>query len=165
MNPLSMHSDNLATTKDDMVAFIAGHGLRRVPGHAGDDIPSILWEDEDNPDSWKDFVETAKAAGSPFLTMSEAVLEKEDVEMLIEEVQDQEFNLGMGGGSAELDEAQTLVTHIGKIGHLQLGFPHQGIMFLCEVSTEWYERYQQLLDTVDDLGDIVFEDEDEDEEP
>jgi hypothetical protein len=110
-------------------------------------------------------VETAKAAGSPFLTMSEAVLEKEDVEMLIEEVQDQEFNLGMGGGSAELDEAQTLVTHIGKIGHLQLGFPHQGIMFLCEVSTEWYERYQQLLDTVDDLGDIVFEDEDEDEEP
>ena len=160
-----MHSDNLATTKDDMVAFIAGHGLRRVPGHAGDDIPSILWEDEDNPDSWKDFVETAKAAGSPFLTMSEAVLEKEDVEMLIEEVQDQEFNLGMGGGSAELDEAQTLVTHIGKIGHLQLGFPHQGIMFLCEVSTEWYERYQQLLDTVDDLGDIVFEDEDEDEEP
>src|ERR1700723_2075100 len=163
MNPLSMHSDNLATTKDDMVAFIAGHGLRRVPGHAGDDIPSILWEDEDNPDSWKDFVETAKAAGSPFLTMSEAVLEKEDVEMLIEEVQDQEFNLGMGGGSAELDEARTLVTHIGKIGHLQLGFPHQGIMFLCEVSTEWYERYQQLLDTVDDLGDIVFEDEDEDE--
>lgn len=164
MNPLSMHSDNLAVVKDDMVAFIEGHGMRRVPGHAGDDVPSILWDDEDNQDRWKDFVETAKAAGAAFITMSEAVLEKEDVEMLIEEVQDQELNMEMGT-SSELEEAQTLVRHIGKIGHLQLGFPHQGIMFLCETSTEWYERYQQLIDSIDDLGDIVFEDEDEDEEP
>ncbi|HSY01799.1 MAG TPA: hypothetical protein VK819_06570 [Acidobacteriaceae bacterium] len=163
MNPLSMHSDNLASTKDDMVAFIEGHGIRRVPGHAGDDVPSIMWDDEENQDRWKDFVETAKAAGASFITMSEAVLEKEDVEMLIEEVQDGEFDLS--GGSPDLDEAQTLVAHIGKIGHLQLGFPHQGIMFLCETSTEWYERYQQLLDSIDDLGDIVFEDGDEDEEP
>jgi hypothetical protein len=159
-----MHSDNLASVKDDMVAFIEGHGIRRVPGHAGDDVPSIMWDDDSNTDRWKDFVETAKAAGATFITMSEAVLEKEDVEMLIEEVQDQEYNLEMGG-STELEEAQALVKHIGKIGHLQLGFPHQGIMFLCETSTEWYERYQQLLDSIDDLGDIVFEDEDDDEEP
>jgi hypothetical protein len=159
-----MHSDNLASVKDDMVAFIEGHGIRRVPGHAGDDVPSIMWDDDTNTDRWKDFVETAKAAGATFITMSEAVLEKEDVEMLIEEVQDQEYNLEMGG-STELEEAQALVKHIGKIGHLQLGFPHQGIMFLCETSTEWYERYQQLLDSIDDLGDIVFEDEDDDEEP
>jgi hypothetical protein len=164
MNPLSMHPDNLAGVKDDMVAFIAGHGLRRVPGHAADDVPSITWDDEENSDRWKDFVETAKAAGAAFITMSEAVLEKEDVEMLIEEVQDQDFEIG-GGPTPDLDEAQTLVKHIGKIGHLQLGFPYQGIMFLCETSTEWYERYQQLLDTIDSLGDIVFEDEDEDEEP
>lgn len=163
MNPLSMHSDNLASTKDDMVAFIEGHGIRRVPGHAGDDVPSILWDDEENQDRWKDFVETAKAAGSAFITMSEAVLEKEDVEMLIEEVQDGDF--GMNGGSPDLDEAQSLVAHVGKIGHLQLGFPYHGIMFLCETSTEWYERYQQLLESIDDLGDIVFEDGDEDEEP
>jgi hypothetical protein len=38
-------------------------------------------------------------------------------------------------------------------------------MFLYETSTEWYDRYQQLLDSVGDLGDIVFEDEDEDEQP
>lgn len=163
MNPLSMHSDNLASTKDDMVAFIEGHGIRRVPGHAGDDVPSILWDDEENQDRWKDFVETAKAAGSAFITMSEAVLEKEDVEMLIEEVQDGDF--GMNGGSPDLDEAQSLVAHVGKIGHLQLGFPYHGIMFLCETSTKWYERYQQLLESIDDLGDIVFEDGDEDEEP
>jgi hypothetical protein len=160
-----MHVDNLASIKDDMVAFIEGHGIRRVPAHAGEDIPSIVWEDEANPDSWKDFVETAKAAGTAFIIMSEVVLEKEDVELLIEEVQEQEYNLESATTASELDEAQTLVSHIGKIGHLQLGFPHQGVMLLYQTSTEWYERYQQLLDSVGDLGNIVFEDEDEDEGP
>lgn len=164
MNPFSMHVDNLASIKDDMVAFIEGHGIRRVPAHAGDDLPSILWDDEDNPDSWKDFVETAKAAGATFITMNDAVLEKEDVELLIEEVQEQDYTIE-ATSTSELDDAQALVSHIGKIGHLQLGFPHQGIMFLFETSTEWYERYQQLLDSVDDLGNIVFEDGDEDEQP
>lgn len=165
MNSLSMHPDNLASTKDDMIAFIAGHGMRRIPGHAGEDVPSILWEDEANPESWKDFVETAKAAGAAFITMSEVVLEKEDLEVLMEEVQEQEYTLEIDSGSSEVDEAQALVAHIGKVGHLQLGFPHQGVMFLYEASTEWYQRYEQLLDSVEGLGDIVFEDEDEDEEP
>ncbi|MGA7886885.1 MAG: hypothetical protein WCA44_14160 [Acidobacteriaceae bacterium] len=165
MNPLSMHSDNLASTRDDMIAFIEGHGMKRIPGRVDEGVPSIVWEDEENPDSWKDFVETAKAAGAPFVTMSEAILEKEDVEILIEEVQDQSYSLDMESSSSELDEAQSLVNHVGKIGHIQLGFAHQGVMFLHELSTEWYERYQQLLDSVDDLGGVVFEDEDEDEEP
>jgi hypothetical protein len=160
-----MHVDNLASIKDDMVAFIEGHGIRRVPAHAGEDIPSILWEDEANPDSWKDFVETAKAAGAAFIIMNEVALEKEDVELLIEEVQEQEYNIESATTASELDEAQTLASHIGKIGHLQLGFPYQGVMFLFQTSTEWYERYQQLLDSVGDLGNIVFEDEDEDEGP
>ena len=165
MNPFSMPVDNLASIKDDMIAFIEGHGIRRVPAHAGDDIPSIMWEDEVNPDSWKDFVETAKAAGATFITMSDAVLEKEDVELLIEEVQEQDYTIDSPTSTSELDEAQTQVSHIGKVGHLQLGFPYQGFMFLFQTSTEWYDRYQQLLDSVGDLGNIVFEDEDEDEQP
>jgi len=165
MNPLSMQPDDLASLKDDMVAFIAGHGIRRVPAHAGDEVPSLLWEDSDNPDSWKDFVETAKAAGAAFITMSEDVLEKEDVELLIEEVQDQDFDVEMVTGSSEVDDAQSLVRHVGKVGRLQLGFPYHGFMFIYETSTAWYDRYQSLLDSVEGLGDIVFEDEDEDEEP
>jgi hypothetical protein len=165
MNPLSMHSDNLASVKDDMVAFISGHGIRRVPARAGEDVPIIVWEDEGNPDSWKDFVETAKAAGAAFITMSDEVLEKEDLELLIEELQEQDYTVERFSGSSDLDEAQSLVNYIGKVGHLQLGFPHQGIVLLYETSTEWYDRYRQLLDSIDELGDIVFEDEDDDEQP
>jgi hypothetical protein len=156
-----MQPNDLLSLKDDMIAFIEGHGMRRLPGYVGDDVPTVLWEDEVNPDSWKDFVETAKAAAAPFVTMSDVTLEKEDLELLLEELQDLDYP---ADESAEVEEAQSLVSYVGKMGYIQLGFVHQGVAFLHESSTSWYERYQQLLESVDDFSDIVFEQhEDEDE--
>ena len=37
------------------------------------------------------------------------------------------------------------------------GFPYQGQMFLCEMSTEWYDRYQRLLEMADEYGGIPFD--------
>src|ERR1700743_536115 len=85
-----MHPDNLISLKDDMVAFIAGHGMRRMNGYVSDEVPTVLFE-EDHADAWKDFVELAKAAGAPFLTMSEALLEKSDIATLIEQIRDQMY--------------------------------------------------------------------------
>lgn len=156
-----MTQSSLLALKDDMVAFIVGHGLRRVPAYVGDDVPTILWDDEDNADSWKDFVEAAKAAGASFLTMSEVRLEKADLEILIEELQE--------GGYAdteapEIDEAQALAPYVGKVGYLQLGFAHQGVVFLHETTAPWYERYQSLLEAVDFFDPMDFHDHpDEDE--
>jgi hypothetical protein len=45
-----MSTDNLISLKDDMVAFIEGHGLRRLPGRITDDIPSVMWEGKNNPE-------------------------------------------------------------------------------------------------------------------
>ncbi len=156
-----MQPENLLSLKDDMVAFIEGHGMRRFPGFVSDDIPSILWEDETNPDSWKDFVEMAKTASAAFLTMSEAVLEKEDLELLIEHIRDRNFP---DEDVPELDEVQYLVNYVGKLGYLQLGFACQGVVYVHESSTPWYDRYQQLLETVEDFGDIVIDHGGEDDE-
>ena len=78
-----MTTENLLSLKDDMVAFIEGHGLQRLPGYVNEDIPSIVWEGQDNPDSWKDFVEMAKHVGAPFVTFSEMSLEREELDALI----------------------------------------------------------------------------------
>ncbi len=152
-----MQPDNLITLKDDMIAFIAGHGMRRLPAYVTEDVPSVLYE-EDTPDSWKDFVEHAKASGAPFVTMSEVVLEKEDVSILIEQLRDQNFPDSEG---AEVEDAQYLVRHVGKIGYLQLGFAHQGIVFLFEAATDWYDRFQNLMETISELGSIVVDDHDD----
>ncbi|MGH9523874.1 MAG: hypothetical protein ACRD3E_15220, partial [Terriglobales bacterium] len=121
--------DDLTILKDDMKAFVEGHGMRRFQGYVTDEIASVMWDPGDNPDGWKDFVELAKHSQAPFLTMNDVVLDREDVE-----------------------EAKWLRTYVGKTGFVQLGFPYQGTMFLCEISTEWYDRYQHLLESLESVG-------------
>jgi hypothetical protein len=154
-----MPADDLHNLKDDMTAFIEGHGMRRFPGYVGDEIASVMWKDDDNPDAWKDFVELAKAAGAPFITMDDVVLTKEDLDFLMERLKD-----GIYGTGEDLDDARWLRTYLGKTGFLQLGFAHQGTLFLYEVSTEWYERYQRVLDTAEAMGGLLIEEDDEDDE-
>lgn len=152
-----MQADNLLTLKDDMIAFIAGHGMRRLPGYVAEDVPSVVFEEE-NADGWKDFVEHAKAAGAPFVTMSEVVLEKDDLRVLMEQIREQNFP---DEDAPEIEDAEHLLRHVGKLGYLQLGFAHQGVMFLFETATEWYDEFQDLMETVSELGGIVVDDRDE----
>lgn len=152
-----MTADDLAGLKDDMVAFIAGNGLRQLNAFVPEDVPSVMFEEE-STDSWKDFVEHAKATAVPFLTMSDVVLEKADIEALIERTRVHRFPDEAG---QELDDAQYLLKYVGRTGYLQLGFAYGGVMFLYETSTEWYERYQRWMEAVSDLGDIVLGDSDD----
>jgi hypothetical protein len=158
---ITMTQTSLLSLKDDMVAFIEGHGLRRIPAYVGEEVPTVLWDDEENVDGWKDFVEIAKASGAPFLTMSDVSLEKADLELLLEELQEANFP---HGDAPELDEAQSLASYVGKVGYIQLGFAYQGVVFLHESTTSWYERYQSLLESIDHFGQIAFGNEDADED-
>jgi len=153
----AMQPDNLLSLKDDMVAFIAGHGLRRMPAYVTEEVSTVLFEEE-NSDSWKDFVEHAKAAGAAFITMSEVALEKSDVAILIEQLRDHTFT---GEEEIDLDDAESLIKHVGKTGYLQLGFAHQGVMFLFETSTDWYDRFQDLMEAATDIGGVVLDERDE----
>ena len=159
-----MSTDNLLSLKDDMVAFIAGHGLHRLPGYVTEDVPSILWEGNGNPESWKDFVEMAKHVGAPFVTFSEMSLEREELDALVEEAGEMNFP---DEEATELVEAQWLRKYAGNLGYIQLGFVYQGLVFLHETTTEWYERFQTLLEDVESFQDIVIDDthsrDDEDE--
>ena len=152
-----MQPDNLLSLKDDMVAFIAGLGLRRMPGYVTEEVPTVLFEEE-NPDGWKDFVEHAKAANAAFITMSEVVLEKSDISILLEQLQ---HHTSQDDGDLDIDDAEALLKHVGKAGYLQLGFAHQGVMFLFEVSTDWYDRFQDLMEAATDIGGMVVDDQDE----
>jgi hypothetical protein len=161
---LTMRTDNLLSLKDDMVAFIEGHGIQRLPGYVTEDIPSILWESHDNPDAWKDFVEMAKRVGAPFVTFSEMTLERDELDALIEEAGEMNFP---DDEATELVEAKWLRKYSGMLGYIQLGFVYQGLVFLHETTTEWYERYQDLLENLESFQDIVIDDahshDDEDE--
>jgi hypothetical protein len=151
---------DLHTLKDDMIAFVEGHGMRRFNAYVSDDVPNVPWTvDEDHPDAWKDFVELAKASGVNFVTMNHVDLEKEDVDLLLNRLQEIEYM-----NEEDLEEARWLRNFIGKVGLVQIGFPCQGVVFLYEVSTDWYETFQRLENTADDYDGILIDDTDEDEE-
>jgi len=151
---------DLATLKDDMVAFVEGHGMRRFPGYIDyEEVQTVIWKSEDNPDSWKDFVELAKAAGAPFLTMDSWALRREELDEMLERLGSAEFT-----NDEDLEEARWLRTYVGKTGFVQLGFAFQGVMMVYEISTDWYDHYQHLTELSEDFGGIPIDEPDQDEE-
>ena len=64
----------------------------------------------------------------------------------------------------EVEEARWLRAHVGKTGFVQLGWPHQGVMFLYEASTEWYDRYQRLMEMAEEFGGMVIDESGPDDE-
>ncbi len=153
-------ADDLSTLKDDMIAFIEGHGMRRFFGFVNyEEVQAVMWESGDNPDSWKDFVELAKGAGAAFLTMHSWMLRREDVEELTERIQEAQYT-----SDDDVEEVRWLRSYIGKTGFVQLGWAYQGTIFLFESSTEWYERYQRLVEFTEDFGGITIDEPDQDDE-
>jgi len=145
-----MSIEDLTSIQDDVHAFTQGLGLRRFHGYIPDEMPSVLWDNDDVNESWKDFVELARASGAPFITMNSVQLEAEDVDFLLSELRRSSFSR-----EEDLETARQLRTYLGRIGFIQLGFPCQGVMFVCELSTEWYEGYRALQEMADDLGGIM----------
>jgi ABC-type taurine transport system substrate-binding protein len=145
---MSPVGDDLASVKDDMVAFIEGHGMRRFNGYVDpEEVQSVMWKADENPDAWKDFVELAKAAAAPFLTMDSWRLEPQELDEVIARLGTSDFS-----SDEDVEDARWLKTYLGKTGFVQLGFAQQGVMMVFEASTEWYERFQRLLEVADDFG-------------
>lgn len=152
--------DDLTAIKDDMVAFIEGHGMRRFHGYVDyEEVQSIMWDTSDNPESWKDFVELAKASAASFLTMHSWALKREDLDELVRRLSNAEYS-----NDEDVEDARWLRTYVGKTGFVQLGWAYQGSMFLYEANTEWYDRYQHLLEVSEDFGGITIDEPDQDEE-
>jgi hypothetical protein len=157
MSPLP---DDLATVKDDMVAFIEGHGMRRFPGIVEyDEVQTVMWKPKENSDDWKDFVELAKTAGAPFLTMDSWRLERRALDELIQRLSNAEFT-----SDEDLEDARWLRTYVGKTGFVQLGFAHQGIMMVYEATTPWYDRYQNIVEMAEDFAGLPIDEADQDDE-
>lgn len=169
-----MNSNDLITLKDDMIAFVEGHGMRHFPALIPEDTPRVWWDDpasasssgdmqENSRESWKDFVEMAKATGAPMVCIGEDVLDKAALELLASEFQAMSSAESL---NTEMEKLDRLFLEVGKVGHIELAFAHQGILFVHESATEWYRHYREMVNIVEDLQELIgkaYED-DSDEE-
>jgi hypothetical protein len=118
-----------------------------------------MWDSGDNPDGWKEFVERAKDTGAPFLTMHASVLNRTELDELVQRLGNSQFT-----SDEDMEDARWLRTYVGKTGFLQLGLLYQGTILLYETSTDWYDRYQRLVEVSDDFGGIPIDEPDQDDE-
>ena len=93
------------------------------------------------------------------MTMDSWTLQREDFEELLERLKNSDF-----ANEDDMEDARWLRNYMGKTGFVQLGFAHQGVMMIYEASTEWYERYQRVLELSEDFGGIPMDEPGSDEE-
>ena len=158
-----MNSDNLHALKDDMIAFVEGHGMRHFPALIPEDTPRVWWHDagpiesrgdmhETSKEGWKDFVEMAKAVGASMVLIGEDSVDKATLDLLATELEEVSSPNAFG---PEMEKLDALFRQVGKIGHLELAFAHQGILFVHESVTQWYRSYREMVDTIEDLQDLL----------
>ena len=105
----------------------------------------------------------SKSACAPMVCIGEDALDKTTLELLVNELQ---AMAGSDTFSPEMDKVNNLFLEVDKVGHVELAFAHQGILFVHETVTEWYERYRQLVKTVERLQELLdgtYEDDDVEE--
>ncbi len=146
--------DDLKSLRDDMTAFIEGHGMKRFFGYVDPmEVQCVKWGDE-QPDSWKDFVELAKAAECSFITMHAWAMQRVELDELVEQLRDSRY-----ASEEDREEARWLKAHLGQTGFIQLGFAYQGTMFVHETACEWYEHYERLAEMADEMAIMLDGDE------
>src|SRR3989442_13981399 len=139
---MSPTPDDLSGLKDDMIAFIEGHGMRRFHGYVDhDEVQSIVWKGGENPESWKDFVELAKAAGAPFLTMDSWSIRRAELDEMLERLGNAEVT-----NDEDVEDARWLRTYVSKTGFEQPGFAYQGREQGSESTTASYDTCQPRLE-------------------
>ena len=106
----------------------------------------------------------AKRLGAPFLTLSDVVIEEEDLDLLLETLREQNFP---DEEAPEFEEIEALCASMpARVAFLQLGFVHQGVAFVHETASEWYYNYESLVEAIEEFGSggVMFEEDGEEEE-
>jgi len=105
------------------------------------------------------FRRACQSRGGTFLTMDDRVLEREELDDLLERVRTAHYT-----NEEDIEEVRWLRAYLDKTGFIQLGWAYQGTLFLYEASTEWYERYQRIVELLDDFGGITIDESDQEDE-
>lgn len=140
--------EDLAKRHQDMVAAAGRQNLLVFPGYVGDELPAVWWQG--NPDEWPDFLGIAKAEGLRTIFVGRTVLQEEDLQELAEWVEERSGPGSTNGDRARLKEFER---YIGLTGEIRLGWIKDGVAYLLQQRTDWYEEFLDLMDEVRDEED------------
>ncbi len=141
---------DLSQLYDEMTAAAERQSLLIFPGYVSDDLPQVWWQGD--PDNWPDFVGIAKAEGVRTLFVGRAVLEEDDLRDLAEWVEEH----SAGSSNGDRARLKDFERYIGATGEVRLGWIKDGVAYVLQHRTEWYEDFLDLMEEVDGDEDEEF---------
>jgi hypothetical protein len=136
---------DLSRLYDEIKETAEEQGLLTFPGYVGDELPAVWWQGD--ADDWLGFLRIAKAEGARTVYVGRAGLEEEDLQELAEWVEEKAGPGSTNGDRARLKEFQR---YIGCTGEVRLGWIRDGIAFLLQHRTEWYQDFLQLMSEIEE---------------
>jgi hypothetical protein len=140
---------DLSRLFDEIVAAAARQGLLTFPGYVGEELPAVWWQGD--PNDWSEFMRIAKAEGARTVFVGRAILEQEDLQDLAEWVDEKTGPGPSNGDRARLKEFER---YIGATGEVRLGWVKEGVAFLLQQRTDWYEAFLELTDEIEEEDDL-----------
>jgi hypothetical protein len=131
---------DLSRRYDEISESAAQQGLLTFPGWVGEELPTVWWQGDS--DDWLGFLLVAKAEGARTILVGRAVLEEEDLQELAEWVEERSGPGSTNGDRARLKEFER---YIGLTGEIRVGWIKDGVAFLLQQRTEWYDEFLDLM--------------------
>ena len=150
---------NLNTLKREIVEYLEASEFaifRTTPGGL-EGLPVVMWDAEQYPD-YQMFLETARKAGARVVLFATREFETADIDDALEQLEECEMTR---------DEQRQLSSRLrdmrvfeGVTCVIELGFDHEGRLYVYEVRPDWYDEFMTIEDEIathlggeDDLGD------------
>jgi hypothetical protein len=140
---------DLSRLYDEVRESAAQQGLLTFPGYVGEELPAVWWQGD--PNDWFGFLAIAKAEGVRTIFVGRAVLEEEDLQELAEWVEER---TGPGSSNGDRARIKEFERYIGNTGEVRLGWIRDGVAFLFQHRTEWYDDFLDLMAEIEDEEDL-----------
>jgi hypothetical protein len=130
------------------------HGYSR----AMDSTPIVFWDTHRFPD-YKQFLDTAQAAGAKMFVLHAREFSALLVDNALEQIEETDF-LPEDRRAIER-RLRDLRAYDGFTCAIEMSFDQNGRVFMFELRTDWYDEFSDLLDEIDAATPEPEDDEDE----
>ncbi|HTW63002.1 MAG TPA: hypothetical protein VME17_00230 [Bryobacteraceae bacterium] len=147
MRDLYPMKPNLDVLKPEIELYLEQMGMAVFYGYTRslDTVPVVYWDCDQYPD-YRQFAQSALAAGAKILVFHQREFYSEQVDDALERLNACE--LPHQESRSYEERLNEIRAHEGSVCAIELSFDHQGRVFLFDLRTDWFEEFSDMLDEI-----------------
>jgi hypothetical protein len=152
---------NLDLLKHEVLKYLEDEGFAVFHSSPGglDRQQMVLWNSETYPD-YRMFIDVARKAGGKIVLFATDQLESSDLDDLKSQIE--ECDLSRDDRRELESRLRAFRKYEGATCTLEIGFDHEGRLYVFDVQPDWYDEFVELED---EIVEHLTDDDDLDDEP